>query len=34
MMKHIDYKRLFLYFNEILGRNAGCYADVVRSKLS
>jgi hypothetical protein len=33
MMKLIDYKRFFRNFTGMLGRNAECYADVVRPKL-
>jgi hypothetical protein len=34
MMKLIDYKRIFRFFTRMLGRNAECYADVVRPELS
>ena len=34
MMKLINYKRIFFNSTEVLGRNAKCYADVARPKLS
>jgi hypothetical protein len=33
-MKSIDYMQFFRFFTGMLGRNAGCYAEVVRLKLS
>jgi hypothetical protein len=34
IMQPIDYKPIFRFFTGMLGRTAGCYADVVRHKLS
>jgi hypothetical protein len=34
IMQPIDYELFFRFFTGMLGRNAECYADVVRHKLS
>ncbi len=33
-MKLFDYNKIFRIFTEMLGRNAGCYADGVLPELS